>query len=75
MKHKFDISKEKQDELIRAIQVFFLEDLDEDIGQLKALLVMDFLIDKMGAAFYNQGIEDSYKYLNDRLEDLFGLEK
>lgn len=72
---KFDIPKERETELIKAIQVFFLEDLDQDIGQLKAMLTLDFFIEKMAPVIYNQGIEDSYAYLSDKLEDLFGLEK
>ncbi|MCA0966885.1 DUF2164 domain-containing protein [Priestia flexa] len=69
------ISKEKKKVLIEEIQTYFLNERDEEIGELAAGLLLDFFIDKIAVEFYNLGVEDSYRYMSDRLEDLFAIQK
>lgn len=70
---RIEITDEKRMALIREIIGFFKDELDQDIGELKAVLVLDFFIDKLGMEIYNQGVEDSYKFMQDRLGDLFEI--
>lgn len=65
----------KREAIIRSIKGFFLDERDEDLGDLASSLILDFIIDELAPEFYNQGIEDSYKYMNDMLEDLLGIKK
>lgn len=69
------ISKEKEMEMINSIQAFFLEERNEDIGDLAASIFLDFIIEKLGPEIYNQGIFDSYRYMSDRVEDLLSITK
>ncbi|MFA4996261.1 MAG: DUF2164 domain-containing protein [Patescibacteria group bacterium] len=71
----FDLSKEKRDELLGLIKSFFQKERDEEIGGLAASAVLDFFLDKLAVEFYNQGIYDSYKYLDDRISDLLEIQK
>lgn len=72
---KFEVSKEKRDHMIGLIQSYFYKERDEELGELAATLILDFFIDKLATEFYNQGVEDCYKYMNEKLEDLLGLQK
>ena len=63
-----DISKD----LHASIKRFFAEHLDEDIGDLKARLVMDFCLKEIGPSIYNKAISDAQKYFHDRVLDLEG---
>jgi uncharacterized protein (DUF2164 family) len=45
------------------------------LGELASSLILDFIIDELAPEFYNQGVEDSYTYMNDKLEDLLGIKK
>lgn len=72
---KFKLSKEREQQLLNDIQEFFLTERDEQIGDLAASIVLDFIINTIGSEIYNQGITDSYKYMSDRVEDLLGLTK
>lgn len=72
---KIKLSKEKREEMIGQIKTFFLKEKEEEIGDLAAGLLLDFIIDKLADEFYNQGIYDSYKYLDDRLPDILELQK
>lgn len=58
--------------LLGSIQRFFREELDDEIGELKARLVLDFLWKEVGPAAYNQGVADAQAWLMERLGDLEG---
>ncbi len=62
-----NIEKEKY---IKDIKSFFYNELDEDIGDLKALLVLDFFIEELGLEIYNKGIDDSHSYILNKLSEM-----
>ncbi len=69
------VTKEKRDDMIRAIKSYFLKEREEELGDLAAGLILDFIIEELAPEFYNQGIYDSYKYMNDTIEDLLSIQK
>ncbi|WP_424356813.1 DUF2164 domain-containing protein [Methanocella sp. MCL-LM] len=69
------ISKEKRAEMVTAIKNYYLTERDEDIGDLAAGLILDFFIEKLAPEFYNQGVNDSYLYMEKMLEDLLSIQK
>ncbi|MGL4742484.1 MAG: DUF2164 domain-containing protein [Sarcina sp.] len=71
----FTLSKERKEKLIKDIQEFFLVERDEMLGDLAASIILDFILETVGAELYNQGVSDSYKYMSDRVEDLLGITK
>lgn len=73
MEKKVQISKEDKNALIVKIQEHFQETHEEQIGELKAMLLFDFLFQECGALIYNQGIEDAHTYVSDKLEDVYEL--
>ncbi|TYR80669.1 DUF2164 domain-containing protein [Priestia megaterium] len=75
MNSKFKLHADKKKEMISSIQAYFLEEREEEIGELAATLLLDFFIDELAPEFYNLGIEDSYHFMNERLEDLFAMQK
>ncbi|MCE5295732.1 MAG: DUF2164 domain-containing protein [Euryarchaeota archaeon] len=74
-KEKFVLTKEKRQEMVSAIKLYFKKERDEEIGDLAAGLLLSFIIDKLAPEFYNQGVFDSYKYMGDRIDDLLSLQK
>lgn len=70
---EFDDQTKKR--MIEDIQVFFREERGDDIGDLAAMLVLDFFIDNMAVEAYNQGIRDALRYMSERVDDAYGLEK
>lgn len=74
-KDKIKISKEKREDMVSDLKEYFYTERDEELGDLAAGLLLDFIIDKLGAEFYNQGVYDSFKYMNDRCEDLLSIQK
>lgn len=73
-KERIKLSKEKRDDMVSDIKYFFLKERDEELGDLAASLILDFIIEKLAPEFYNQGVYDSHKYMNDRVEDLLSIQ-
>jgi uncharacterized protein (DUF2164 family) len=55
-----------------SIKRYFLEELNQDIGDLKAELVLDFFLKEIAPTIYNGAIADAQMYVRDRLADLDG---
>jgi len=70
---KFDDETKKR--MIGDIQNFFMEERGDDLGDLAAMLVLDFFVENLATEAYNQGVRDTLKYMSERVEDGFSLEK
>lgn len=57
---------------IASIKRYFAEELDQDIGELKAGLLLEFILKEIAPTVYNGAISDAQTYLRDRLADLEG---
>ncbi|MCK4571123.1 DUF2164 domain-containing protein [Candidatus Bipolaricaulota bacterium] len=53
---EFSIDTRKQ--LIASIKQYFIEELDQGIGDLKASLVLNFILKEIGPAIYNSAVSD-----------------
>ncbi|MDF2606313.1 MAG: hypothetical protein K0S34_503 [Bacillales bacterium] len=71
--NKITFSKEEKQQIIGKIQEFFLNERDEQLGDLAAEIVLDFIIKEIGPKLYNQGVNDSHQYLLERVDDLLGI--
>lgn len=69
------LSKEKRDNMVLAIKNYFLKEREEKIGDLAAGFILDFVIAELAPEFYNQGVQDSYKFMEDKVEDLLSIQK
>ena len=67
------LTKEIEKKLIASIKRYAEENLDEEIGDLKASLLLDFCLREIGPSVYNQAITDAQAYLQERLIDLDGV--
>lgn len=75
MKSAFTLTKDQKTEMIGLIQRYFANERDEQIGELAAMLLLEFFIEELAPMFYNLGVEDSHAYLSDKIDDLFALQK
>jgi uncharacterized protein (DUF2164 family) len=56
-----------------SIQRYVREELDQDIGDLKADLLLDFILKEIGPSVYNQAIGDAQTYFAQRVADFEGV--
>jgi len=73
-KDRIKLTKEKREDMISAIKYYFLKEREEELGDLAAGMLLDFIIKDLAPEFYNQGVYDSQKYMNDRVEDLLSIQ-
>lgn len=64
------LPKETTQDLIHSLQKYFLEELDQEIGDLRASLLLDFLLVEVGPTVYNKAIIDAQRYFQDKTLDL-----
>ncbi len=58
--------------LLGSIKRYFAENLDDEIGDLKAAMVLDFCMREIGPSIYNQAIADAQAYFQEKASDLGG---
>jgi len=63
-----DVAKQS----IESIKRYFSENLDQEVGDLKASLLLDFILKEIAPSVYNSAIADAQTYLRDRVADLEG---
>ncbi|PPT95600.1 DUF2164 domain-containing protein [Xanthomonas arboricola] len=56
--------------IIRKVQLYFSEELKQQIGRFDAEFLPDFLAEEVGAYFYNRGVYDAQAIIAKQLDDL-----
>jgi uncharacterized protein (DUF2164 family) len=73
------LPREQKAMMIKRIQDYFYEERSEEIGELSAELLLDFMLKEMGPVMYNQAISDAIKTVSEKMvtleEDLHSLEQ
>ena len=73
-KEKIVLTQEKKTAMAEAVKRYFSAERDEEIGDLAAGLFVSFIVEELAPEFYNQGVYDAYRYMNERCEDLLGIQ-
>ena len=63
-------SKDEKERIIRKIQLYFSEELEQTIGQFDAEFLLDFFSEEVGAYYYNRGLFDAQTILESKLENI-----
>lgn len=64
------LDEQTEQYLLGSIRRFFAEELDDDIGDLKAGSVLDFFIRELGPSVYNQAILDAQATMTIAVADI-----
>jgi uncharacterized protein (DUF2164 family) len=67
-----ELSKQVRDDAVASIQQYFDRNLPEPIGELPAGLLLNYFVEEIGPAIYNQAITDAQARLQQRMADLEG---
>jgi len=66
------LSEERRADLLARVQAYLREQFDEEVGELKAGLLLDFFVKELGPPVYNQAIRDAHDFVAEKLVDLEG---
>ena len=67
-----ELSSQMRGDAISSIQRYFDENMPEPIGELPSGLLLNFFVEEVGPAIYNQAIADAQGRLQQRVLDLEG---
>ncbi len=76
---RIELEKPARDALARALATYLKVELDVEIGGMDAALLLDFVTERLGPHYYNQGLYDARALLQAKIEALgdafYDLEK
>jgi uncharacterized protein (DUF2164 family) len=64
--------KQTRERAILSIRQYFDENMDEEIGDLKAGLLLDYFLVEIGPSIYNRAIADAQTFFQEKVADLEG---
>ena len=67
------LSPETTKRLVASIKRYAAENLDDEIGDLKAALLLEYCLKEIGPSVYNQAIADAQAYFTGLVGDLEGV--
>ncbi len=67
------LEQQAEEYLLKSIRQFFTDELDDDIGDLKARAVLEFCVREIAPSVYNQAIADAQQTLEVAVADLGGV--
>ena len=67
------LSPETKKQLLASIKRYVAENLEQDIGDLQAGLLLDYFLKEIGPSVYNKAIHDAQSYFQERVSDLEGV--
>lgn len=74
-----EFSREERAAITAKLRDYFARELDQELGQLPAEMLLDFIGKEIGGAFYNRGVHDAQQLVQQKTEDiveaLYGLER
>ncbi|EIE1270738.1 DUF2164 domain-containing protein [Vibrio parahaemolyticus] len=69
----------QKETLASAIQDYMQDELSIEIGQFDSEFLIDFITDKLGAVYYNKGVEDAKAVIERRMlemsDELYEIEQ
>jgi uncharacterized protein (DUF2164 family) len=63
-------SREEKERIVKKVETYFSNELDQEIGNFEAEFLIDFFADEIGAFFYNRGLSDANMLFNEKVEEL-----
>ena len=67
---KIEFTKPEKELITRKVQMYFREELDQQLGQFDAEFLIDFFAEEIGAYFYNRGVRDAQSIIEAKVADI-----
>jgi len=67
-----DFEKHNIDSVVKSVQRYIDTEWEQEIGDLKARLLVDFILKEVAPFAYNKGIQDAQRFILQHVEDMPG---
>jgi uncharacterized protein (DUF2164 family) len=68
-----ELDKEIERRLLTSIKRYFAEELESEIGDLKATLVLRFILKEIGPVIYNRAVDDVSRHVREIVDEIDGV--
>jgi uncharacterized protein (DUF2164 family) len=65
-----ELRDEPRKKALASIKRYFDEKLEMDVGDLQAMMLLDFFLEELAPTVHNEAIADAQAYLQERIGDL-----
>ena len=65
-----ELTSQETEETIHSLKKYFSTELDTELGDLRAKLLLDYVLKEIAPLAYNRGVQDADEFFRKRLEDL-----
>lgn len=65
-----ELNKDARKQAVLSIERFFLDTLDEKIGNIQAAALLNFFVEEIGPCIYNQAVLDVQERLQTRIMEI-----
>ena len=65
-----ELRPEIKDALLASIKRYFAEHWEQEIGDLKATLLLQFVMAEVGPSIYNQGVADAQARMTEMVDEI-----
>ena len=76
---KIELPKEAADAAAKALSQYLKAELDVEVSGFDAVFLIDFITERLGPHYYNQGLADAQAVLAKKVDEiseaLYGIEK
>lgn len=67
---RIELERPARDALSGTLADYLKAEFDVEIGRMDAMLLLDFISERLGPHYYNQGLHDARAHLHAKLESL-----
>jgi len=65
-----ELSKQEVDDIIPSLRRYFKEELEQEISEMRARFLLDYVLKEIAPIAYNKGVKDAETYFLKKVEDL-----
>jgi len=67
-----ELDKQDTKEILASLRHYFREELDQELSEMRAKFLLDYMLEEIAPFAYNKGVKDAETYFRGKLEDLSG---
>jgi len=67
------LTPDAKKQAVASIKQYVAKNMDQDIGDLQAGLLLDYFLKELAPSVYNQAVQDAQRYFQERASDLEGV--
>jgi uncharacterized protein (DUF2164 family) len=65
-----ELTKEETERIVPSLQKYFREELDQELSEMRAKMLMGYFLKEIGPFAYNKGVKDAEAFFRGKVEDL-----